>query len=96
MGDLKTYWTDPALSTVDPAGDLATARGSAPQTPADGGGSGLQPLWGADQSVPIPAGAETANSVSGLPSLPSRMQTVESPPMPPSLEDYSPGTIDEQ
>jgi len=40
--------------------------------------------------------AETANSVSGLPLLPSRMVSNEAPPPPPSLEDRNPGTIDQQ
>jgi hypothetical protein len=39
---------------------------------------------------------ETPNSVSGLPLLPSRLVSTGTPPDPPSLEDRTPGTIDEK
>jgi hypothetical protein len=52
-------------------------------------------MWDAP-TVSTPGGPETANSVSGLPLQPDRFQPVGTPPAPPSLQDRSPGTIDER
>ena len=93
--DLKTPWTDYPVASPDPAGDDIPDRGGDPHANI-GGTSGLTPLW-SNAPVPTPGGPESANSQSGLPGMPSRMSpSPAQPPMPPSLEDRSPGTIDER
>ena len=46
--------------------------------------------------VPSMSGAESENSVSGLPAQPNRFEPTETPPPPPTLQDRRPGTIDER
>lgn len=94
MSDLKTFFNNPVLSTVDPSGNDIPARGGDPLIDY-GGSSGLDPMW---KSAPVssPDGKESANSQSGLPSLPSRMAPAATPPGPPSLTDHTPGTIDQK
>jgi hypothetical protein len=46
------------------------------------------------QAMEAPSGQESANTMSGLPSLPNRYQPNEAPQDPPSLQDRMPGTID--
>lgn len=95
-GDLKTFWQDPVFTGTDLAGDSIVSSGSDPN--ADGGddaGNALRPFW-SDAPVPAMTKAESANSVSGLPSLPNRYEPPSQPPPIPSLEDRNPGTIDEQ
>lgn len=95
MADLKSIWKDSPVSTPDLAGDLATARGGDPDVPL-AGSSGLDKMWD-DAPVSDPQGRETANSMSGLPLLPAEFTpSPEKPPEPPSLQDRSPGTIDQQ
>ena len=93
-GDLQTPYTDPAMSPPDPSGSSVNARGGDPNVDL-GGNSGLQPLWN-DMPVSNPQGRETANSVSGMPLHADRWEPSGTPPQPPSLEDRSPGTIDER
>lgn len=94
-GDLKTHWTDPVLSSVDPAGNDIPNRGGDPHADV-GGASELTPLW-TEAPVATPGGTESANSQSGLPGLPSRMApSPEAPPAPPSLQERSPSTIDQK
>lgn len=96
MGDLKTNWTDPLLSDVGIAGETISTRGTDPLVDLNAGGAnGLMPLW-EQMPVPTPSGEETANSVSGFPSTPSRVQPTDQPPSPPTLQDRSPGIIDQQ
>jgi len=95
MGDLKTPFDNAVISTMDPAGDDIPSRGSDPNVDL-GGSSGLKPIWDA-APVSAPDGQETANSVSGLPLRPSRLKpSPEKPPMPPTLNERSPTTIDEK
>ncbi len=94
MSDLKTPFSEPAMSSPDPSGDLPTHRGNDPLIDM-GGSSGLQEVW-TDQPVPGMPSSETANSVSGLPLHQDRYQPSETPPEPPSLEDRNPGTIDQR
>jgi hypothetical protein len=94
-GDLKTHFHDAVLTSVDPGGDGIPSRGGDPHANV-GGDSALKTLWN-DPVVSTPGGTESANSQSGLPALPSRMApSPEAPPMPPSLKDRSPGTIDQK
>lgn len=95
MGDLKTPFNEPAMSSFGPEGDLPTARGNDPNIDM-GGSSGLQEVWGADQPTKDMPSSETANSVSGLPLQPARFQPSETPPQPPDLTDRNPGTIDQR
>lgn len=95
MADLQSPWTSPPVPTKDLSGDLATQRGSDPNITVDEP-NGLTPLWSDPPDATLSSEAETANSVSGLPSLPSRFAPSGTPPPPPSLQDRSPGTIDEQ
>ena len=94
MSDLKTPWTNPAMSAPDLSGAGVTQRGGDPNASMDGS-NGLSPAWN-NAPVPVPGGSETSNSVSGLPGTPSRWEPTETPPAPPSLKDRSPGTIDQQ
>lgn len=94
MGDLMTPWTSPPVPTKDLSGDLATQRGSDPNVTVDEP-NGLQPVW-SDPITTLSSDAETANSVSGLPSQPSRFAPSDTPPPPPSLQDRNPGTIDQK
>lgn len=98
MGDLKSPF-DKAVypNTSDLGGDLPTARGTDPLTDlsAGGGSSGLKTFF--EKPIdPSLDGAETPNSVSGLPLQPQRFQPSETPPEPPSLETRNPGTIDKK
>lgn len=95
MGDLKTNWTNPPVGDVGLTGDLPTSRGGDPNVDASGT-SGMKPLAWDAPPVSAPEASETANPVSGLPSLPSRFQPSGTPPEPPSLQDRSPSTIDQK
>ena len=97
MGDLKSFWDNPGMPTsTDLGGDTIVSSGSDPNADGGDGPNGLsQVLWNSPP-VPTPDGAESANSVSGLPSLPNRFEPSGTPPEPPSLEDRNPGTIDER
>lgn len=92
MSDLKTPYFNPVISSHEAAGDDIPASGGDPNVDL-GGASGLKPLWEAPVA-PTPNGRETANSVSGLPLLPSRMAPSATPPPPPDLTDRTPGLID--
>lgn len=94
MGDLKTFWNDKPVPDQDLSGDLPTARGGDPNISVDGS-SGLQSVWDTPTAGSMPS-SESPNSVSGLPSLPSRFEPSGEPPMPPSLQDRNPGTIDQK
>ncbi len=91
MGDLKTFFSTPVISTVDPAGSDIPVSGGDPNVDL-GGSSALRPLWD-NPIVPTPDGKESSNSLSGLPSLPSRMAPSDTPPGPPDLTDRTPGII---
>lgn len=94
MADLKPLWQDPPLSDVGLSGDLPTARGGDPNVDASGS-SGLKTYY--DNPVTsLDSASETPNSISGLPTTPSRFAPSDTPPAPPDLTDRSPGTIDEQ
>ena len=95
MADLKTFWDNPVLTTTDLGGDGIVSSGSDPQVTVDSPNGLTQVLW-PNPTVPTPSGAETENSVSGLPSLPNRFEPTEQPPPPPTLQDRRPGTIDER
>jgi hypothetical protein len=97
MGDLKSPWEskDQAFTGTDMAGAGVTERGGEDVGDNAGSGSGLQPMW----KEPILGNfdkAETANSVSGLPSLPNRFEPTEAPPEMPSLKDRSPLNVDKK
>jgi len=96
MADLKTFWDNPGAPTsTDLSSDLATSSGSDPLVSTDGE-SGLSQLMWKEPPVPsLTSGAETANSVSGLPAEPNRYQPSDTPPPPPTLQDRRPGNIDE-
>jgi hypothetical protein len=96
MADLKTFWTNPGMpSSTDLGGDGVTGSGSDPQVTVDSPNGLSQVLWPAP---PVPGidGSESPNSVSGLPPAPNRFEPTATPPEPPSLQDRSPGTIDER
>lgn len=98
MPDLKTFWTDPGGPERYPdlSGESIVSSGSDPQVTVDSPNGLTQVLWPAP---PIPefSGEESPNSVSGLPSQPNRFEpSPSSPPEPPSLQDRSPMTIDQQ
>jgi len=77
-------------------GDSITERGTDPNINT-AGEPAVQTVWPADKYiVPIPGGQETPNSVSGLPSTPSRFEPSGTPPEPPDLTDRNPGTIDKR
>jgi hypothetical protein len=95
MPDLKTFWDNPGMpKTYDLDADGVTASGTDPQIDL-AGENALQPIW-TNTPVPATGGEESANSVSGLPSLPTRFEPTETPPPPPTLQDRRPGTIDER
>lgn len=100
MGDLKTPWdsSDQAFTGTGMDGAGVTSRGSDPNADGDNGaGMGLDPVWPADKrATTSDSQAESANSVSGLPSLPNRFEPSETPPELPDLTTRSPGTIDKQ
>lgn len=93
MGDLKTNWPNPGTPIPDLGGQGIIGRGSDPN--ADGGG-GLAGIIGSpfDKVMPTPSGAESANSVSGLPSLPNRFEPAAANVEIPSMKDRSPLTVD--
>lgn len=94
MSDLKTNWSDPGTPTPGLEGQGVVDRGTDPNIDT-GGSSGLQTIF--DQAIdPSVDGAESPNSVSGLPSLPSRFEPAESSVEIPSLKDRNPGTIDKR
>lgn len=100
MGDLKSPWDEQGKNGADVpdlAGNGVTARGGDPNVDTSGAG-GLKDFWPADKQLLAngPDGKETPNSVSGLPTLPSRFEPTEQPPTPPDLTDRRPGTIDKQ
>lgn len=92
MGDLKTPFSEPAMSTPDPAGDTILSRGGDPLIDT-GGSSGLKDLW-PDAPAGMPGGSETPNSVSGMPTTPNRWEPPATSEQPPDLTDRNPGTID--
>lgn len=95
-GDLKSPFHDAVLTSVDPAGDDIPNRGGDPLV-EDGGGAGLSSVMWPDAPVKLTDKGETPNSLSGLPLQPSRMApSPASPPMPPSLDERSPTTINEK
>jgi hypothetical protein len=94
MSDLKSPWTNPPVPDVGTSGEGVTQRGSDPNITVDTP-NGLQPVWGTPP-VTDPSGQETANSVSGLPLRPARNEPTGTPPEPPSLQDRTPGTIDQK
>lgn len=96
MGDLKTPFHDAVLTTVDPGGNDIPSRGGDPLVD-DPGGAGLTSVMWPDAPVKLTDKGESANSQSGLPGMPSRMApSPASPPMPPSLDERSPTTINEK
>jgi len=97
MGDLKTPFEKPIYpDTSDLSGDLVVKRGSDPNADGGDGAAGLDPVWTDQQIITTPTGAETPNSVSGLPALPNRFAPPDGPPEMPTLKDRNPGTIDKQ
>lgn len=93
-GAVKTNWSNPIMPSFDDMGGSGvTGSGSDPLIDYKGEGGLKAPLW----SNPIcstPEGSETANSVSGLPSLPNRFEPSETPPGIPDLTQRNPGTVD--
>lgn len=94
MGDLKSFWQDPGMPmSNDLGGDIVVSSGSDPQISTDGA-SPISPFW-PDPPVPtLSSGAESSNSVSGLPPAPNRFEPNATPPELPDLKDRNPGTID--
>jgi hypothetical protein len=96
MGDLKSVWDNPPLADHDLSGDSLVSSGSDPNSQDGGGPAALQPVWPSDKYVAkVTDTIETANS-SGLPPLPNRFAPSGTPPAPPTLQDRTPGTIDQQ
>lgn len=96
MSDLKSFWPNPVGPDENLSGDSIASSGSDPQVTVDSPNGLAQVLW-PNPPVPSFGGEESPNSVSGLPSLPNRFEPSPSkPPEPPSLQDRSPTTIDEQ
>jgi len=95
MADLKTNWDNAVLSSMDLSGDSIPSSGSDPNADGGDGDDACNPLW-PDPPVTFGTRSESPNSVSGLPALPNRFEPNETPPEPPSLQDRSPTTIDEQ
>ena len=97
MGDLKSPWDDQGkvpFPTPGLDGDTVTARGGDPLVDLGGTGALKTPY---DKPVAsAPEGKETANSVSGMPTTPSRWAPTETPPSPPDLTDRNPGTVDKR
>jgi hypothetical protein len=96
MADLQSPWTSPPVPTKDLGGDSILKRGGDPNADGGDGPNGLKPMWSDPPDSTLTEKAETPNSVSGLPTTPSRWEPSGTPPPPPSLQDRSPGTIDEQ
>ena len=94
-GLITPYNQDVAMTSPGLDGDLITTRGGDPNIDTSGS-SGLKAVWQQDVPVQDYGSTETANSVSGLPSLPNRWTPSETPPQPPDLTDRNPGTIDER
>jgi len=92
---LKTPFDKPVdPGTADLGGQGVISRGTDPLTDLSGS-SGLQTPF--TQPIdPSLDGAESPNSVSGLPMTPNRFEPAESGVMPPSLQDRNPGTIDKR
>lgn len=97
MGAVKTNWDNPIMPEHDGLGGdgFVTQSGSDPWIDTGGKGGLSSPLW-SNPLVPTPSGSETANSVSGLPALPTRFAPTETPPPIPDLTQRNPGTIDKQ
>jgi len=94
MGDLNTPFDKSATPIPDLSGQGVISRGTDPNIDT-GGASGLKTFF--DKAIdPSLDGAESGNSVSGLPSIPSRFEPAESGVEPPSLQDRNPGTIDKR
>lgn len=98
MADLTSPFDNAVYpDTQNLGGDGITNRGSDPNAAGNPGSGSVQSHWpGGEQLMGSPSGEESANSVSGLPSLPNRFEPSETPAPPPSLEDRRPGTIDER
>jgi hypothetical protein len=98
MSDLKSPWTNPP-GPDNPSldGSSIDSRGSDPSVTVDAPNGLTQIYWENPPVSTLSSGEESANSVSGLPSLPNRFEpSPEKPPPPPSLNDRSPMTIDER
>jgi hypothetical protein len=97
MGDVKSNWDNPPVPTPGLDGSGVTASGGDPNIDTGGDGA-LKPFWPSDKQImgSAPDGKESANSVSGLPGLPSRFEPSGTPPAPPDLTDRNPGTIDQK
>jgi hypothetical protein len=97
MPDLKTFWPNPPGPDLYPplTGDTVTGSGSDPMVTVDSPNGLTQVLW-PDPTVSDPSGAETPNTVSGLPPMPNRFEPTATPPPLPTLQDRRPGTIDER
>jgi len=95
MADLKTFWTNPGTPAVtDLTSETASSSGSDPEITI-AGESACKPFWPEPPVPYLTSGAESSNSVSGLPALPDRFQPSDQPPPPPTLQDRRPGSIDE-
>jgi hypothetical protein len=91
---LNTPFDKPGAPTPDLGGQGIISRGTDPLIDTSGS-SGLQTNF--DKAIdPSVDGAESANSVSGLPGTPNRFEPAESGVEIPSLQDRNPGTIDKQ
>ncbi len=97
LTNMNPIWPSVPVPTPDTGGDLATSRGTDPNVSPSGPGD-INPIWaGAQQPFTGVDGQESGNSVSGLPSLPSRFAPApDTPPDPPNLTDRNPGTIDQR
>lgn len=98
MGDLKTFWDNPAYAdTSDLGGDGVTSRGTDPNVENDNTtkDAALNTPWDTSKrATTLQEIAETPNSVSRLPPLPTRWQPTEQPPEPPNLTDRAPANVD--
>lgn len=96
MADLKSPWANPPVPNPGLSGDGVTSSGSDPNAEGNPGPAGLQSLWPAEKQITTKTEiAESANSVSGLPSLPNRFEPgVPSTIEPPNLQDRSPANVD--
>lgn len=100
MGDLKSPWEskDQAFTGTSTSGASIVSSGSDPNSEGGDGPAGLTDFWPV-RALPEsakPSGAESSNSVSGLPSLPNRYEPAAETVEPPDLTTRSPGTIDKQ
>jgi hypothetical protein len=94
MGDLNTPFDKSATPIPDLGGQGVLSRGTDPNIDT-GGSSGLKTCF--DKAVdPSLEGAETPNSVTGLPLQPNRFEPSESSVEIPTLKDRNPGTIDKR